>query len=100
MLTLIAPPDGGFEGVVKALRHGFVSKLAKRVEVGEWQAVVGEKDFSVTHEIEDVSIEIWVPESREEWVKETRPNLPGAEDHFQDRISGMPLNPPDRKSVV
>src|SRR5690606_41911266 len=52
----------------------------------------GEKGFSVTHEIEDVSIEIWVPKSQEAWAKETRPNLPWAEDHFQEDRKSTRLN--------
>lgn len=94
MITLTVPQGGGFEDVVKTLRHRFVNGMVKRVEVGEWQAVVGKTEFSTTHELEDVSIEIWVPESQEAWSNEIRPNLPWAEDHFQERISGMPLNPP------
>lgn len=93
MLTLTVPPDGGFEDVVKTLRHRFMDGLAERVEVGEWQAVVGKTEFSATYELEDISFEISVPESKEEWAQEIRPNLPWAEDHFQERVSGLPLNP-------
>lgn len=44
----------------------------------------------LTHE----RVQIEVPEDKENLVKLIKPNLPWAEDHFQERVSGMPLNPP------
>lgn len=35
-----------------------------------------------------------VPFLPEDWADEMKPNLPWAEDHFQERVSGTPLNPP------
>ena len=78
MLTPTTPRGGGFEAVVKTLRHRFVNRMAKRVEVGEWQAVVGKTVFSATYELEDISFEIPVPESKEDWARMIRPNLPWA----------------------
>lgn len=42
---------------------------------------------------------VWNVSSRLfEWQKVVRPNLPWAEDHFNERISGEPLNPPPSAS--
>lgn len=63
------------------------------VDVGEWQSIQ-DAPQSRTIEVEDVSFSIPVPESigfLQEFVK---PNLPWAEDHFLERVSGTPHNPP------
>ena len=82
-----------FESIVKDIRKRFLKGKANLVEVGEWQAIKGNTPFARTYELEDISFEISVPESKEEWVQMIRPNLPWAEDHFQERVSGKPLNP-------
>lgn len=46
-----------------------------------------------THELLFVSEQFRVPMSREEWQQVVKPNLPWAEDHFQERVGGKPLNP-------
>lgn len=93
MLTLTMSPGEGFEDLVKTLRNRFVNGLSNQVEVGEWQAIKGHTPFARTYELEDISFEIPVPEGQEEWVQMIKPNLPWAEDHFQERVSGKPLNP-------
>lgn len=35
-----------------------------------------------------------IPKSVEELKEEVRPNLPWADDHFEERVGGIPLNPP------
>lgn len=49
-------------------------------------------------EFENVIIESTIPESRAEIATLLRPNLPWAEDHFQERVSGIPHNPPPSSS--
>jgi len=34
------------------------------------------------------------PHTIDELVKEIKPNIPWADDHFEERVSGIPLNPP------
>lgn len=48
----------------------------------------------ITKEIRDVVLDIEVPDNMNEWQDRVTPNLPWAEDHFQERVSGQPLNPP------
>lgn len=82
-----------FASIIEDIRKKFLEGDASLVEVGEWQAIKGDTPFAKTYELEDLSLEIPVPESKEEWVQMIRPNLPWAEDHFQERVSGLPLNP-------
>lgn len=52
----------------------------------------------ITREITDVQFEFEIPPAvdgeSEYWGVITQANLPWAEDHFRERVSGMPLNPP------
>lgn len=63
------------------------------MDVGEWQAKQGVPQSS-TVELTNVSFEVPIPSSVEELQDEYSPNLPWAEDHFRERVSGTPLNPP------
>jgi hypothetical protein len=68
---------------------------APAVEVGEWQAQKNvDPDWATTYELKDAIFEIEVPQQQQEWADSVSPNLPWAEDHFQERVSGEPLNPP------
>ena len=49
---------------------------------------------STTLELMHVTQEFKVPAGVELWQDITTPRLPWAEDHFQERIGGQPLNPP------
>lgn len=64
------------------------------VDVGEWQAIRGDIPQAKTIEIEDVSLEFDLPPSIEELQNMVHPNLPWAEEHFEERVSGIPFNPP------
>lgn len=68
---------------------------APDVMVGEWQAIQS-KDLpqASTIEVEDVSIEVSLPADHDVWAQRIKPNLPWAEEHFQERVSGIPHNPP------
>ena len=67
---------------------------APTVEVGEWQAQKIGSDDWITRELQNVVFEVDIPDEVHDWVHMVQPNLPWAEDHFQERVSGMPLNPP------
>lgn len=68
---------------------------AEPVEVGEWQSQdVKDRPEMVTRELLNVSFQFRVPRSDEELRELVEPNMPWAEDHFQERVSGKPLNPP------
>lgn len=65
------------------------------VKVGEWQAIRSGLPQEETVELEDVSFEIPIPGFEVELLQQAvQPNLPWAEDHFQERVSGIPYNPP------
>lgn len=49
---------------------------------------------SPAHELQNVLLEFLVPDSLSQWQERCNPDLPWAEDHFQERVSGIPHNPP------
>lgn len=63
---------------------------------GSWQS----QDISqagenfATHELEDVTIHMRVPETPWQSTLRISPDLPWADEHFQERVCGEPLNPP------
>ena len=65
---------------------------SEEVERGEWQ---GLREGPQTRAIETYNVVLkgTIPQTMEEWQEETKPNLPWAEDHFQERVSGKALNP-------
>lgn len=68
---------------------------APEVKVPEWQSLdVADKPMGITHELENVTLEIPIPEHRDVAAFETKCNEPWAEKHFLERVSGFPLNPP------
>lgn len=65
------------------------------VPVERWHAKdVRDNPLLLTREILNLSFDLAVPDSVGEWKDVTKPNLPWAEDHFQERVSGIPHNPP------
>ena len=82
-------PKHNFAGL-KAMMTGALIK-APEVEVGEWQ---GQSSDMATREIRDVMFEFQVPSTIQMLQNEVKPNLPWAEDHFMERVGGIPLNPP------
>lgn len=48
---------------------------------------------ALTHELMHVTEHFAVDEHMSAWQETVKPNLPWAEDHFQERIGGEPLNP-------
>ncbi len=68
---------------------------APLIDVGEWHAMdVSGRTELVSKEVQDLVLDLEVPMSVPLWQSTTSPNLPWAEDHFLERISGKPLNPP------
>jgi hypothetical protein len=65
------------------------------VHVGEWQAIRSDIPQADTIEVEDVSFDIPIPGADVADLQYfIKPNLPWAEDHFVERVSGVPWNPP------
>jgi hypothetical protein len=82
-------PARKFEWTYEQLRTELLT--APCVEMGEWQA---QRMSMRTYEIENVGFTIGIPPALSTLQAEISPNLPWAEDHFQERVSGWPLNPP------
>lgn len=61
---------------------------------GRWQAMdVSGSDAHDMRELMNVNLQIDVPDRITELKDMVSPNLPWAEDHFLERVSGEPLNP-------
>lgn len=79
-----------------AARFYFSHQLlgAEPTYVGEWQSQTAVDGANTTYEILNASFSMPMPETKGEAARVVGPNLPWAEDHFQERVSGEPLNPP------
>ena len=77
------------------------SQIAERlleasvVKVGKWhQMDVADNRLLDTPELVGSVFTVPIPHSVQELQEFIKPNLPWAEDHFRERVSGKPLNPP------
>lgn len=77
-------------------RYDFAHRLlgAEPTYVGEWQSQKEVSAANTTYEILNATFEMAMPETEEQAARLVGANLPWAEDHFQERVSGKPLNPP------
>jgi hypothetical protein len=69
---------------------------APQVKTERWQGADVSKDPSATsYELRNVVFEValYGVEDLEKWRRECAPNLPWADDHFEERVGGQPLNP-------
>ena len=69
----------------KLLNYGYV------VQTERWQGIPSPDDMFETM---NTSFQVFIPHTLDELREEVRPNLPWADDHFEERIGGQPLNPP------
>lgn len=77
------------------LKRRFLAN-AKKVTRGSWQGLdVSMKPEMVTFELMNVHLDIDLRgiEDIGYWQQDIKPNLPWAEDHFHERVSGEPINP-------
>ena len=67
---------------------------SQEVHPETWQGIdtVGKPDM-LTHELENFSLTIRLNDLAN-YADVVKPNLPWADEHFQERVSGEPLNPP------
>lgn len=69
-------------------------KRGKVVKTERWQGLQVEGTAkSEMFELMDYSFVARIPYTQAELEKHTHPNMPWAEDHFQERVSGIPMNP-------
>lgn len=85
MKTFGKPSDAITWSKERLFNHGYVVKTER------WQGV---ESPDLMWETMNHSFQMFIPETLEELQKEVRPNLPWADDHFEERIGGLPLNPP------
>jgi thymidylate synthase len=81
-----------------------LDELGSVVDSGKWQGIStkGKPDL-VTREVLNLKVEVnlerdaWYNGSMDDYVKqladEIRPNLPWADEHFEERVGGIPRNP-------
>lgn len=81
-----------FNDINTAIRESGEQLVSRGLQVlpGEWQSL--ETDAPVL-ELYGWSFRVPIPESKEVLQEESKCDLPWAEDHFRERISGEPLNP-------
>lgn len=80
------------DAIIESLEHLMGNGVD--IDVGRWQGYPTEgKPDLITKEIINLQWSAQMPESIEEAQELIMPNLPWAEDHFQERISGVPSNP-------
>jgi hypothetical protein len=92
---MIRPPFHRFPDIEDVIRGALIdNEQAKDVDVGWWHAMdVRNQPRLITRELQNVIFEMYVPSTIENLQEEIQPNLPWAEDHFKERVSGEPLNP-------
>lgn len=82
-----------FDDIYNTIRDKL--RYAPEVHVGEWQAIQrDDMPQADTIEVEDVSFELTLGPTPLELRADIKPNLPWADDHFAERVSGIPHNPP------
>lgn len=80
-----------FRGISRYFAHHL--QFAPKIDVGEAHAQDTLHPLQVTRELTNVMFDVHVGDSIAWWQSHTRPNVPWAERHFQERVSGEPLNP-------
>jgi thymidylate synthase len=74
-------------------------RLSQLYDRGRWQSQdVSARPEMNTRELWNVSIAYDMPKTLEALQRDVEPNLPWADDHFAERVSGKPLNPPPSSS--
>ena len=92
-MTLDARSGDDFESLFKYYQNRLIA--APVVATGEWQSQdISDKPMLATHEVVNASFDMVIPATAHELAEVTGAHMPWAEDHFRERVSGEPLNPP------
>jgi hypothetical protein len=77
----------------RAILHSFeyLQRTGQVVKTKTWQGVEAPQPM---FEAMDLAFKVPIPEWKTPAIELIQPNMPWAEEHFQERISGIPLNPP------
>lgn len=82
-----------FSTIFKELQSALIN--TEPFHVGEWQSQkLDDNPMLTMREVMNVSFTYAVPQHEKDLARETGAHLPWAEDHFKERVSGEPLNPP------
>lgn len=77
--------------------HDLAGSLLKStpIHTREWQSLdTSASPMHATRELINVTIQKKIPPMIEDWTNMVHPDLPWADEHFAERVSGMPHNPP------
>ena len=87
-------PLESFERVYDALKAEF-KQSAQLVKPPRWQGMdVSSKPDMETYELLNYSYTVWLPDTDlGGYRQDIKPDLPWADDHFEERVCGYPLNP-------
>jgi hypothetical protein len=81
-----------FEPVCQDIENLF-RREGKKVKTERWQSIAAKPEHE-TIELMFYSFQLGLwKESIDYWQRQINPNLPWAENHFLERVSGVPLNP-------
>lgn len=66
------------------------------IRTGRWQSIDVNSPLQATYEMLDVPLRLHIPNTIQQLQDDMTPhvNLPWAEEHFSERVAGVPLNPP------
>ena len=81
-----------FQQSYAALRKQIID-FAMPVDTDQWQSQT-DVPMTLTRELQFIRFDVDVPEDIVAWQDDCQPNLPWAEDHFEERVSGYAWNPP------
>ena len=85
MKTFYKPSDAIKWTKEKLYNNGYVVKTEK------WQGIESPDDMWETM---NHSFQFFIHETIKELISEVKPNLEWADEHFEERVGGLPLNPP------
>lgn len=75
-----------FPQVIHSLRQDFLLR-GQTVNRGEWQGKRDDRPQVMVFEVPDVAFKVKLNADQYAWQQDTKPNLPWAEDHFQERVN-------------
>lgn len=82
-----------FKEILNSLYTDMLDR-SQLVDVGEWQSQIGSGARTRTLELSNVVFSYPVPLTVAGLRADVRPNLPWADEHFNERVGGVPVNPP------
>lgn len=85
-----------FKGFPQAINYteAMLKSQAVKYHRGKWQGQnVASRPDAATYELHHVTLRVPSNNNLEFLRKEIEPNIPWADDHFMERVSGNPLNP-------